>query len=611
MRTYPLVSPWQSWEGDGYWPEMYTGVRNESYVGKSGQGKKKSNGELRGEWISREDVRLGMDDVGKWKIDELEILDEKEAERFLPSPKDKEGNPWIRCHVGLYPNQHPVDFKRFDTKLIHDYSPVSQGFIFSAGGPIWGLDWCPYPERLSATLDFTQYLAVSTLPRHDSNPTVGQKCSPDSPGCIQIWSMIAPDDVPSLQHSSEDHEMEDDSRTFGKEKGEMRCELVLCVDGGSAMDLRWMPLGVWDEYEPSNTSDKIPKLGIIAALQLDGSVSFYPVPQPHALRRALQTSQGGELISVRMKEPLLRIEVEDASCLCMDWLSGSRLVVGLSNGHIAIYDLTPSSFSSPSTEVFPSAYIPITCSPIRSVAALRLPPDDSHGKPRWGQDPFFVLCGNYDGTTTIVDLRDPSRAVELSRARAPSMSVAWSAPLGSPLLVDVEHMLILSKIRGYGTGKNHYVAPHRGLVWHIATSDYHPMVLTAGTDGSTILSNYKAGYHRARGEGLNSQRIFEIDYDEYTEEYRMVDNIAPEVISVEASFGRTAKNARPTFDPRVSKTVHWSPRVGVHRVRWNDSNGLKNAGWFVSGTASGLGRVECLKGRFVNGRVPQGLGFAE
>ena len=84
----------------------------------------------------------------------------------------------------------------------------------------------------------------------------------------------------------------------------MRCEMILCVDGGSVMEIKWMPLGAWDtqvcfkdrtlsvgltEFAPSQDdagNDGISKLGIIAAVQLDGSISFYVVPSPDALRSA-------------------------------------------------------------------------------------------------------------------------------------------------------------------------------------------------------------------------------------------------------------------------------------------------------------------------------------
>jgi transcription factor C subunit 6 len=30
----------------------------------------------------------------------------------------------------------------------------------------------------------------------------------------------------------------------------MNCELVLCVGGGPALDLKWMPMGAWDDVSP-------------------------------------------------------------------------------------------------------------------------------------------------------------------------------------------------------------------------------------------------------------------------------------------------------------------------------------------------------------------------
>jgi hypothetical protein len=41
--------------------------------------------------------------------------------------------------------------------------------------------------------------------------------------------------------------------------------------------------------------DLLPKLGIIAACHLDGSVSFYPVPQPRVLRENANAAEGGPL----------------------------------------------------------------------------------------------------------------------------------------------------------------------------------------------------------------------------------------------------------------------------------------------------------------------------
>lgn len=38
------------------------------------------------------------------------------------------------------------------------------------------------------------------------------------------------------------------------------------------------------------------------------------------------------LIEVNMDTPLLKLNLPDASATCLDWMTGTRLVVGLSNG---------------------------------------------------------------------------------------------------------------------------------------------------------------------------------------------------------------------------------------------------------------------------------------
>lgn len=175
-------------------------------------------------------------------------------------------------------------------------SEASTGFVFNAGAPVWGLDWCPYPERLAAERGWALHLAVSTML---ADAPIGSRCAPDTPGAIQIWS------VPSTGGATP------------------ACELVLCFDGGPASDVKWMPMGAWDELDAAS-----PKLGIVAAVQLDGSVSFYSVPEPQTLR-AEGKADGPLYIRTT---PLLKISVPDASVTCIDWLGGTRLVTGLSNG---------------------------------------------------------------------------------------------------------------------------------------------------------------------------------------------------------------------------------------------------------------------------------------
>lgn len=95
----------------------------------------------------------------------------------------------------------------------------------------------------------------------------------------------------------------------------------------------------------------VPKIGILAVVHLDGSISVYAVPHPLAIRR-LQGDKGkasdkpifcefwlfwvkglrADCLQVNCLEPLLRVEVFDAAATCMDWFTGSKLAVGYSNG---------------------------------------------------------------------------------------------------------------------------------------------------------------------------------------------------------------------------------------------------------------------------------------
>lgn len=87
-----------------------------------------------------------------------------------------------------------------------------------------------------------------------------------------------------------------------------------------------MPMGAWDELDGD-----APKLGILAAVQGDGNVAFYSVPEPLSLRK--DTKAKGT-IYVRA-EPILKLNVADATITCIDWLGGTRLATGLSNGELA------------------------------------------------------------------------------------------------------------------------------------------------------------------------------------------------------------------------------------------------------------------------------------
>lgn len=61
LNNIALGVPWDLWRGEGWWPEMYIGPEG------GGDGK-------RTEWLMREDVRLGLENIGRFKKSELVFL---------------------------------------------------------------------------------------------------------------------------------------------------------------------------------------------------------------------------------------------------------------------------------------------------------------------------------------------------------------------------------------------------------------------------------------------------------------------------------------------------------------------------------------------------------
>jgi transcription factor C subunit 6 len=74
---------------------------------------------------------------------------------------------------------------------------------------------------------YKYYLAVAPFPSRAHSPGVGIKVARPSRACVQLWS-FGPS--PGAEGSDDD------------DKGEMKCEMVLCIDSGPALELKWCPL---------------------------------------------------------------------------------------------------------------------------------------------------------------------------------------------------------------------------------------------------------------------------------------------------------------------------------------------------------------------------------
>ena len=132
------------------------------------------------------------------------------------------------------------------------------------------------------------------------------------------------------------------------------------------------------------------------------------------------------------------------------------------------------------------------------------------------------------------------------------------------------------------------------------------MAASGAADGSVLVANFNAGWHKRKGAPIIYHRRFEIDYDVESGEYRMLDRFQVEnVTATDAADRGIKKKAGGTANPALMKSVGWPPQCAIHKVAWNSANGLESAGWLASGTASGLVRVEWVAGRFQGDTAPE------
>lgn len=124
-----------------------------------------------------------------------------------------------------------------------------------------------------------------------------------------------------------------------------------------------------------------------------------------------------------------------------------------------------------------------------------------------------------------------------------------------------------------------------------------------------------------------------MDFKRKTGEFRMLDQFLPQV----CFFHFSKKNShhsqlyqesadRPTAASKAKQQQHqkskkdtntsndntsistgaWPQEVAVHKVTWNNGNGLNACGLLASATSSGLCRVDNVWGRWMKDKVPYG-----
>ncbi|KAJ8468928.1 hypothetical protein ONZ51_g9335 [Trametes cubensis] len=482
-----------------------------------------------------------------------EILSCSEATPYLPSDigTTEEGAlkppPPVACSFGPYGKQSRREMHMFQALKMSEFFSNSKAHVFNAGAPVWGLDWCPIHPDDRPHHRFTQYLAVAPFPSKSHSPMIGTRVRRPSPACIQIWSLKPSDrSTDRMNVDGDAHDgfagNEQDGSDAGA--GEMRCEMDAAGGQGPTK-----------------------KLGIIGGTFEDGSLTFYAVPDPSTIIDAVERPAGQPLL-VKLTEPLLRIELEETACWAFDWANSDVVAVGCTNGSIAVYNVGKAfRGESPHQTLLPTHYFTAHQSAIRSLAWVRAPVVSASGEVT-ADDPTVIASGGYDGVECLTDIRDMCGNV-INRTRDVVTAMEFSAYTGSAVTIDHENMVKAYSVSPSMLGRGHTILEPNGPIWSIATSDYHPQLAIGVTDGSCLTTNTMRTTRRG---GL-----------------------------VETQNRPVATRQNKTLPVG---TGAWPPEVGIHRVVWNDGNGLGRIPLLASATASGLCRVDWLMGRWVRDQLP-------
>ncbi|XP_061182837.1 general transcription factor 3C polypeptide 2-like [Saccostrea echinata] len=243
----------------------------------------------------------------------------KEAEEFLPVTRES-----VRFRV-ISPEKKgetpPL------TKLNRFEAEFRTGtYNLFAGGPVWGLAWCPVPHNVKCD----QYLAVSChremVECHETKSLYFGK------GAIQLWNI---GELNSLHPK--------------KSMSSSVPYLEFCISHsfGVIYQLCWCPSNAWESSD-NEASVQLPRLGLLAGAFSDGNVHIYSLPQP----ASLNLENLGNELAVFKPEPVFTLipyplfkQEKAAPCLCIDWQQKfcQFLAAGYGDGSIRVWDLKSQS----------------------------------------------------------------------------------------------------------------------------------------------------------------------------------------------------------------------------------------------------------------------------
>ncbi|KAI5305875.1 hypothetical protein KEM56_003011, partial [Ascosphaera pollenicola] len=259
---------------------------------------------------------------------QMATISEAEGRSFLP---DEKSSP-LGVLVG------PVDSQQFHELQVGETMDFGttfpkrtrEGWILNVGSKVQCISWCPN------TSGRFQYLAVAApvldhqkremdASQRNANPFTP---SPPHPAAVQVWRFaVVPGDGNGLKKL--------DMTT------KPRLVKVICTKAGDVRRLAWCPSPrTW--RSTNDSPEKTVNVGLLCGAWGDGTIKVFDI------QLKSDAEETNEVDYALAESPAFEAKFLNTQCTCFAWLSPSDIVVGHSDGSIAVWSLvTEAKFHRP------------------------------------------------------------------------------------------------------------------------------------------------------------------------------------------------------------------------------------------------------------------------
>ncbi|KAN0062876.1 hypothetical protein ACQY0O_004697 [Thecaphora frezii] len=515
------------------------------------------------------------------KVD-VDLEDPKFRDLSLLGLQERYQDPAESLQVWLGPlgQQQQVTLPPGTSTRLDPFLEDNEGHMLNVGGHVYALDWVPVPIHLNRG---KEYVAISASIEPRPATLLGAREARPLPGRIQIWS-VAPDE-----------EMDD-----GVCKGKSAWEMNLCVNSGVAYSLAWSPVG--HEYRESATdaaggSASVRRLGLLAGVFQDGSVSIFAPPHPEdvkssqtvrmaeATATAASAAAAAEPVYVKL-EPVLRLELKSTAITCFDWAGGEDLAVGCANGYVAVFAVG-AALRSGATSVWPHYYVHTHACAVTSVSWFMAPPIDVDGTQHPDRSPHLLFSVSPDGNYTLSNTLDGTVRTSEHQRHVHTLSAFCPFSLNF-LNENGECNTTLFSMRPDEVGRQKGIASLAARVTAMAASAFHPSVALGSAAGEVKLTNAFRASRRSgnvKGHSVRAQTpLYRLITNRKTGHLKMLDNFVVEATS--------------SMEDRYHKSPSLPPEVQITSARWNPNQG--RALFLATGMGCGLVRLDWVRNRLVS-----------